>query len=172
MFSLNGLFMFRFVTGDLSYIQTSNAIQYRPDAISTLLTGITATIVQTFLIYRYWRMSHNYYITTILILSMLAAWAGTVATAIALLKIPALNWMSKLQSCVRIWLITSVVTDIAIAVVLLWQLNQFKSVFRKTQRCILIVDDWPRSDDPRSLIYCCYLASFVGLWHPQSVLGR
>ena len=57
MFSLNGLFTFRFVTGDLSYIQTSNAIQYRPDAISTLLTGITATIVQTFLIYRYWRMS-------------------------------------------------------------------------------------------------------------------
>ena len=72
----------------------------------------------------------------------------------------------------RIWLIASAVTDIAIAVVLLWQLNQFKSVFRKTQRCVLIVDDWPRSDDPRSLIYCCYLASFVGLWHPQSVLER
>jgi len=40
-------------TGDINFINA----QYWPSAVSLVLNGITETIVQCFLIYRYWRMS-------------------------------------------------------------------------------------------------------------------
>jgi hypothetical protein len=43
--------------GDFNFIRQANPSQYRSGAVSTALNGITAMIVQSFLIYRYWRMS-------------------------------------------------------------------------------------------------------------------
>jgi len=42
-----------YTTGDVHYLEG----QYWPSTVSLVGTGITALIVQCFLIYRYWRMS-------------------------------------------------------------------------------------------------------------------
>ena len=50
--------------------------------------------------------------------------------------VPLLFTSSKKFHVFRIWFSMSVVTDIAIALTLLWQLSQIKSPFKATQRCI------------------------------------
>jgi hypothetical protein len=50
--------------------------------------------------------------------------------------VPLLFTSSKKFHVFRIWFSTSAVTDIAIALTLLWQLSQIKSPFKATQRCV------------------------------------
>ena len=70
----------------------------------------------------------------------------------------------------RTWFSTSVTSDVAIAIALVWQLSRIKSPFRATQRCVSYYYWQP------ALIWSwmptCCLVSFIGLWQPQSVLGH
>jgi len=118
--------------GDFLYLQT----QYWPRAVSLITTGIVGTLVQCFLIYRYWRMSSNNYVTSLLILTMLAALGGCLATTVALLEYTSHNRWDRLSYYVMIWFSTSAATDIAIAFALLWQLNQINSPFKSTRSLI------------------------------------
>ena len=88
-FVLFGVSTWLLATGDANYIQGL----YWPGTVGLATTGVTQTTVQCFLIYHYWRMSvilfhllkgllfkahsdlrsQNNYVTTVLILSMVAA---------------------------------------------------------------------------------------------------
>jgi hypothetical protein len=50
--------------------------------------------------------------------------------------VPLLFTSSKKFHIFRIWFSTSAVTDISIALALLWQLSRIKSPFKATQRCV------------------------------------
>jgi len=118
--------------GDVIYLQK----QYWPNTVSLIGSGITAMIVQSFLIYRYWKLSNNFYITPILILSMLAALGGCTGALVSLLVYTAYSQRDKMALSITIWLSTSAATDIAIAVALLWQLSRINSPFRATKSLI------------------------------------
>jgi len=121
-----------YTTGDVHYLEG----QYWPSTVSLVGTGITALIVQCFLIYRYWRMSQNNYVTPVLVLLMLAALGGFVWTIVSILVYTAYAQRDKIALSVTIWASTCAATDIAIALGLLWQLSRIESSFKATQSLI------------------------------------
>jgi len=118
--------------GDFNYLEK----QHWPIAVSYVTCGISATIVRCFLIFRYWRLSQNNHITSVLILFVLAALGSCVGAVVSVLMHTAYAQRDKMVLCVLIWFSTNAATDVSIALALLWQLSQIKSPFKATQSLI------------------------------------
>jgi len=118
--------------GDVNYREK----QHWPIAVSYVTCGISATVVRCFLIFRYWRLSQNNYITSVLILFMLASLGSCAGAVVSLLLHMAYAQRDKIVLPIPIWFSTIVATDISISLALLWQLNQIKSPFKATQSLI------------------------------------
>jgi hypothetical protein len=123
--------------GDVLYLSKLHT----PIIIILGTSGITEMIVQSFMIYRFWKMSRNNRLTTcVLTLLMLATLGGCVADLIAIHDIihhplSQRAWDQLVLFSV-IWFSTILTTDISIALALLWQLSQMKSPFKSTQSLI------------------------------------
>jgi hypothetical protein len=118
--------------GDINFVNA----QFWPSAVSLLLNGITGTIVHCFLIYRYWKMSQNHYVTSVLVLFMLAASGGSIAASVTLLLVPSTGNRNWVLLSALIWFTTAVATDVAITLALLWQFYQIKSSFKTSMSLI------------------------------------
>ncbi|EEB95813.1 hypothetical protein MPER_05160, partial [Moniliophthora perniciosa FA553] len=70
--------------GDLNFIQS----QSWPFPVFAATTGASAFIVQQFLIYRFWSLTRNRYVTPFLILESIAAFVGALATAVEVVQHP------------------------------------------------------------------------------------
>jgi hypothetical protein len=118
--------------GDIDYLFKIN---WQPGPSILLITsGISALIAQCFLIYRYWKLSSNKYITVILAITMLSAFGVFLGAVVFIIVKNATQ--TKLVLFVKLWSSASLATDVAIAVALLWQLSRMKSPFRHTQSLI------------------------------------
>ncbi|KAL0575675.1 hypothetical protein V5O48_006286 [Marasmius crinis-equi] len=110
--------------------------QYWPIPVYLSTTGASAFIVQTFLVQRYWYLTHNPTITIILALMVLAAFGGALATAIIIIKSPTYHDRHFVQVPVTVWLVSSAIADVTIAASLVVQLHRVKTAFANTQSLI------------------------------------
>jgi hypothetical protein len=118
--------------GDVNFLPK----QLWADTVSFVTYTISATIVRCFLIFRYWRLSQNNYITSVLILCILASLGGCAGTLVSLFARMAGAQWDKMVMSMTLWFSMSAAMDISIAFALLWQLSQIKSPFKATQSLI------------------------------------
>ncbi|KAL0580559.1 hypothetical protein V5O48_001469 [Marasmius crinis-equi] len=110
--------------------------QYWPMPVYLVTTGASAWIVQHFLIFRFWLLSRNRFITPLLSLASIAAFAGAIVTAVVIVKFPTYDERTKADTPVTIWLVASAGSDILIAAILIYTLQRMKTSFRKTQNLV------------------------------------
>ncbi|KAJ7117971.1 hypothetical protein C8R43DRAFT_98523 [Mycena crocata] len=115
--------------GDIAYL----ANQYWPVPLYAFTTGIVATIVQIFLVTRYWKLTKNFFITPILLLFIMVALGGAFATSVIVAIHPTYKERAKLEVPVTIWLSSEAATDVSIALALLWEFRKVKSSFQETR---------------------------------------
>ncbi|KAI3621568.1 hypothetical protein WG66_000395 [Moniliophthora roreri] len=118
--------------GDINFIQK----QSWPFPVFAATTGASAFIVQQFLIYRFWSLTKNRFVTPFLILESIAAFAGALATAVVVVQHSTFNERDSVRIPVTIWLVFSAVADVSIAAVLIYTLHRFKSPFKRTKNMI------------------------------------
>jgi hypothetical protein len=123
--------------GDASYLQ----VIHWPSALVTATAGVSETIVQCFLIRRYWKMTENIYVTFVLTLLTLAAFGGAVGDSIVVLRLATshgnqFSQRSQLKLTSIIWFSTLVAADISISFALLWELSRIKSPFKSTRSLV------------------------------------
>ncbi|KAJ8091065.1 hypothetical protein PM082_024676 [Marasmius tenuissimus] len=110
--------------------------QYWPMPVYLVTTGASAWIVQHFLIFRYWLLSRNKFITPFLILSSMIAFTGAIVTAVVIVKFPEYEDRAKADIPVTTWLVASAVSDILIAAILIYTLQRLKTALRKTENLV------------------------------------
>ncbi|KAL0568988.1 hypothetical protein V5O48_012987 [Marasmius crinis-equi] len=118
--------------GDEEYVKS----QYWPIPVYLVTTGASAWIVQHFLIFRFWLLSKNKFITPMLILASMTAFAGSIATAVIIVHNPTYEQRNAVTVPVTIWLVSSAVSDVSIAVILIYTLQRIKTSMRKTKNLI------------------------------------
>ncbi|ESK89119.1 hypothetical protein Moror_5292 [Moniliophthora roreri MCA 2997] len=118
--------------GDEDYLHR----QYWPIPVYLITTGVSAWIVQHFLIYRFWMLSKNWYISIVLVLTSISAMAGSIATAVIIIQHPGYEDRDTVRIPVTIWLGLSAVTDVSITAILIYTLQRMKTNFRKTKNLI------------------------------------
>ncbi|KAK0203558.1 hypothetical protein DFS33DRAFT_1383804 [Desarmillaria ectypa] len=120
------------IQGDKEFIQN----QYWPVTLYLSTTAVTAFLVQCFLVNRYWILTRNVVVASILVLLVIVAFGGSLSTAIMLTIYNAYADRHHAKIPVTLWLTSTAVTDIAIAAVLIWQLYNMKTSFKSTEGLI------------------------------------
>ncbi|KAJ8093673.1 hypothetical protein PM082_023465 [Marasmius tenuissimus] len=118
--------------GDEEYLTR----QYWPIPVYLFTTGFSAWVVQHFLIFRFWILSKNRFITPLLVAGSMFAFGGAIATAIIIIQNPTYQDRTKLIVSASIWLISSAASDISIAVILVFTLQRMKTNMRRTKNLI------------------------------------
>ncbi|KAJ7314473.1 hypothetical protein DFH08DRAFT_1041707 [Mycena albidolilacea] len=134
--------------GDLEYLATI----HWPLPLYGFTTGVLGVLVQTFLVFRYWRFTQKTVIALFLSLAMIISF-GSVFTCSLMLtlytdfkdrqkfKIPmACVLYHKLRSSgihtlinAALWLVTEVAVDVGITLVLLWEFRKAKGILIETR---------------------------------------
>ncbi|KAJ6531462.1 hypothetical protein DFH09DRAFT_1183070 [Mycena vulgaris] len=91
------------------------ADQHWPIPLSLLTTAVTAVLVQSFLVVRYWGLTRNIFVTLLIFFLSIVAFGGAFASGREKVKIPGM-----------IWLVTEAVVDLSIAAALLWELRKVR----------------------------------------------
>ncbi|KAL0565260.1 hypothetical protein V5O48_016766, partial [Marasmius crinis-equi] len=110
--------------------------QYWPMPVYLVTTGASAWIVQHFLIFRFWLLSRNKFVTPFLSLASMVAFAGAIVTGVVIAKFPSYDKRTKADAPVTVWLTASAVSDVLIAVVLIYTLQRMKTSLRRTQTLV------------------------------------
>ncbi|KAH8807049.1 hypothetical protein DL96DRAFT_589696 [Flagelloscypha sp. PMI_526] len=101
---------------------------------------LVGAIVQTFLISRIWRLSKNIWVALILMAGVLLSYGGgfTVAMMNILFQTISVEARARQKLPTSIWLVTSAVDDVLIAVILVYYLWQAKkrATFEQTQNIL------------------------------------
>ncbi|KAF9257505.1 hypothetical protein L218DRAFT_1017607 [Marasmius fiardii PR-910] len=116
--------------GDRDYLMR----QYWPIPVYLITTGASAWIVQQFLIYRYWSLSKNRFISLALVITSYAAFVGSIVTAVMIVQHPTYTERDLVRIPVTIWLACSAVSDVCIAAILIYTLKRMKATYRKTKK--------------------------------------
>ncbi|EIN12213.1 hypothetical protein PUNSTDRAFT_81418 [Punctularia strigosozonata HHB-11173 SS5] len=98
-----------------------------------LATACSAIIVQFFLLYRFWNLSRNHFITGFMSLLGITALVGAIYTSFTLVKEPNLSQRARVVTPVTIWFASSAACDVLIAVSLVWQFQRVRSPSRSTK---------------------------------------
>ncbi|KAK1231970.1 hypothetical protein PQX77_004890 [Marasmius sp. AFHP31] len=110
--------------------------QYWPMPVYLVTTGASTWMVQHFLIFRYWLLSRNKFITPFLILSSMIAFTGTIVTTVVIIRFPEYQDRTKADIPVTTSLVASAVSDILIAAILIYTLQRLKTAMRKTESLV------------------------------------
>ncbi|KIY64844.1 hypothetical protein CYLTODRAFT_492794 [Cylindrobasidium torrendii FP15055 ss-10] len=118
--------------GDKAYILTQNW------AVPTyvILSGLSAFVVQLFLVYRFWSLSKNWLATPFLGLCACSAFAGAIANGITVTQHSAYAERGANVKTVTIWLVCSAASDILIALALVWKFQSTNTTFSQTKSLI------------------------------------
>ncbi|KAJ6478685.1 hypothetical protein DFH09DRAFT_1215225, partial [Mycena vulgaris] len=101
------------------------ACVYLPIPLFLFTTAVTAILVQSFLVVRYWGLCHqkhpchsfNFFLSIL-------AFGGTFACGVIVAMFPAFMEREKVRIPAMIWLVTEAVADLSIAAALLWELRK------------------------------------------------
>ncbi|KAJ7439116.1 hypothetical protein FB451DRAFT_1570096 [Mycena latifolia] len=107
--------------------------QYWPVPLFAISTCIGSSVVQTFLIVRYWLLTKNWFVSGILLLFMLAALVGGLTSGIMLALFTAFKDRAKVKVSATIWFVSEATVDVLIASALLFKLRTAKSSFKETK---------------------------------------
>ncbi|KAJ6550951.1 hypothetical protein DFH09DRAFT_1319521 [Mycena vulgaris] len=106
--------------GDPGYL----ADQHWPIPLFLFTTGVTAILVQSFLVVRYWGLTRNILVTLLIFFLSIVAFGGTFACGVIIAMFPAFMEREKVKIPGMIWLVTEAVADLSIAAALLWELRK------------------------------------------------
>ncbi|KAF7359734.1 hypothetical protein MVEN_00698000 [Mycena venus] len=118
--------------GDLAYLAKGNF----GTPLLVFSTGIVAIHVQSFLIIRYWRFTHNTALSVFMGCLALASLASNLETGFVVLFSPDLKDRTKVTVSSIVYIITEVAADVLIAASMIWELWRVQSRIRLTQRRI------------------------------------
>ncbi|KAJ7481840.1 hypothetical protein FB451DRAFT_1556029 [Mycena latifolia] len=109
--------------GNVHYL----AIQNWPIVVHFVATGFVGTMVQGFMLYRFWRMTRHSITVGILGLFSLASFTGSIGTAIDTGLHPFFSQRGDAGVYVTVWLIAGMMADVGIAASLVWRLHRVKT---------------------------------------------
>ncbi|KAJ6626079.1 hypothetical protein B0H10DRAFT_572071 [Mycena sp. CBHHK59/15] len=115
--------------GEPTYLQN----QYWPVPLYLFATGLVASLVQSFLAVRYWNLSKNKLVTPILFLLILSAIGGAFSSAVTIATFPTYAERSKVRIPGTIFLVSEAVTDLSIALALIFEFRRIKTNFKETK---------------------------------------
>lgn len=118
--------------GNQEYLEVQNTFII----ISLLTTGISATIVQSFMTYRYWTFSSNNYIALILAVLAMFSFADSLVSSIIIKSNPHYSDRNKVAVVMTSWLSFSACLDVATTVCLVWTLKHTNPSFVRTKSTI------------------------------------
>ncbi|KAF9018776.1 hypothetical protein BDZ89DRAFT_1073546 [Hymenopellis radicata] len=118
--------------GDLKFLSN----QTWPFTLYLATTGVTGLLVQSFLVNRYYALTKNWLICVFLTLCIIVSYGGSLATVIILTRFNAYDQRFMIKIPVIVWLTMTSVTDVLIALVLIWQLYNMKTSFKTTEHLI------------------------------------
>ncbi|KAJ7738834.1 hypothetical protein DFH07DRAFT_965929 [Mycena maculata] len=121
----------------LTTIYTGNVAAIRQEIwgvpVYTICNTMAGTVVNSYLITRFYHMSKNIVMTIILcavvLLALVMAFVGT-------LLYPGLANIKKAETLGLIWAIACAVSDVSIATSLVWQLGALRTTFKQTNHLI------------------------------------
>ncbi|KAJ6626087.1 hypothetical protein B0H10DRAFT_572233 [Mycena sp. CBHHK59/15] len=138
--------------GEPTYLQN----QYWPVPLYLFATGLVASLVQSFLAVRYWNLTKNKLVTPILFLLILSAVrtyilihsfhpsstppnqpctqiGGAFSSAVTIATFPTYAERSKVRIPGTIFLVSEAVTDLCIALALIFEFRRIKTNFEETK---------------------------------------
>ncbi|KAF5388658.1 hypothetical protein D9757_004759 [Collybiopsis confluens] len=144
--------------GDLSYLTK----QYWPIFTFLMTTGIITTLVQGFLIVRYFTLSRNWFFLIFIFMLIGLALATCEATAVIFILWPDYAQRHRSKVTVITWLSSSAATDVGISLALIWQLRSIKTSFAQTESVIKrIIRQTIQTGSASSIIALCALVAFL-----------
>ncbi|KAK7452094.1 hypothetical protein VKT23_012199 [Stygiomarasmius scandens] len=96
----------------------SLVVQYWPSPIYLISTGISATLVQTFMLNRYWNLTRRKIVTLAIVVMILASLGSVTYLAFMMIFLPNNADRDKVTIAVIIWLTAATVADVFIALAL------------------------------------------------------
>ncbi|KAF8185545.1 hypothetical protein K438DRAFT_1973843 [Mycena galopus ATCC 62051] len=118
--------------GDLAYISQQNWTF----PLYNLSTSWVAILVQSFLVFRYWRFTKNIFVVSVLSMLILAAFGAGLTTTLVVALFPALMDRPKIRISGMVWIFTQVAADLIIAGALVYEFQKAKSKFLEGRRQI------------------------------------
>ncbi|TFK66640.1 hypothetical protein BDN72DRAFT_139525 [Pluteus cervinus] len=107
-----------------------------PIPFTPIAIAISASITQTFLAYRIWRLTGNVYYYIALMIAITVAFACGLTCGIKAMRFDLLSEFSKLNTLASIWLSLQMGIDAVITTTLIYILSQSKTGFRSTDSII------------------------------------
>ncbi|KAJ6506932.1 hypothetical protein C8R45DRAFT_923088 [Mycena sanguinolenta] len=114
--------------GDLEYLATV----HWPIPLYGFTTGVLGTLVQAFLLFRYWRFTQKTAIAILLALVIIISFGSVLTVSLMLTLYTSLEDRQIFQIPMPFWLVTEVVVDASITSVLLWELRKAKGILIPT----------------------------------------
>ncbi|KAJ7260264.1 hypothetical protein C8J57DRAFT_1720208 [Mycena rebaudengoi] len=127
------LFVGAVLIADATSMITIYACVYLPIPIFICSTGLVASLVQSFLVLRYWRLSKNIYISLFLVLLAMIGLAGLLSAGIIIAIYPTYQERSRVKVPAAAFLGGEALTNVSISVALLWEFRKMRSPFTNTQ---------------------------------------
>ncbi|KAJ6527894.1 hypothetical protein DFH09DRAFT_1186385 [Mycena vulgaris] len=109
------------------------ACVYLPIPLFSFTTAVTAILVQSFLVVRYWGLTRNILVTLLIFFLSIVAFGGGFASGIIVAMFPAFKERKKVKIPGMIWLVTEAVADLSIAAALLWELRKARPTLAETR---------------------------------------
>ncbi|KAE9398992.1 hypothetical protein BT96DRAFT_939790 [Gymnopus androsaceus JB14] len=144
--------------GDEAFIKK----QYWPVGLYLATTGVTAVLVQSFMAARYFTLTRNWIIVSVLFVFILCALGTAEATATVLTIYADYSERYKGRIPVIMWMTTTTVADIAISIALIMQLYTMKTSFSATESLIKrLIRQSIQTGSATSIVAFCVLISFL-----------
>ncbi|KAG9221236.1 hypothetical protein CCMSSC00406_0008929 [Pleurotus cornucopiae] len=115
--------------GSITYI----LIQHWPLPVSVLTVSITTSIVQAFLIYRYYGISKRWAFTVFLIIVLLGSITGGIGTTIGLFQFVPFGISPTANNFIKLWLTATSACGIFVAGGLVYELSRVRTAFKSTR---------------------------------------
>ncbi|KAF8162735.1 hypothetical protein B0H34DRAFT_292542 [Crassisporium funariophilum] len=109
---------------------------YWPITLWLVTSGISAFIVQAFMLRRYWRLSQNVYISFFIFLLMILTFVGIIYVVVISTTEGTFRARVTHIKWIIVTLSASLASDLAITIVLVWQLLNVKTYSRQTQKLV------------------------------------
>ncbi|KAJ7777472.1 hypothetical protein B0H14DRAFT_3508113 [Mycena olivaceomarginata] len=118
--------------GDLEYLVTV----HWPLPLYGFTTGVLGVLVQTFLIFRYWRFTQKTVIALFLSLAMIISFGSVFTCSLMLTLYTDLKDRQKFKIPMALWLVTEVAVDVGITSVLLREFRKAKGILIETRSAL------------------------------------
>ncbi|KAJ8462430.1 hypothetical protein ONZ45_g17935 [Pleurotus djamor] len=118
--------------GKIAYL----IITHWPLPVHILTVSITTSIVQAFLIYRYFGISKRWWTTAILVVLLLASITGGIGTTIGLFDFVPFGISNLADWAIKLWLTATSACGILVAIGLVYELSRVRTAFKSTRTLV------------------------------------